>query len=136
MMVWCCIFPDNIMPSGTQKKGAFGEDIAVAHLRALGYVVHARNVVVRGGEIDIVAEKDVRGQRTLIFVEVKTRSSDAGSAEAATRENKMRQLFHAARGYCVRENIVIERTPIQFEHVSVILKKNTPAEVRVYVIEV
>lgn len=125
----------NSMPSWRQKSGSQGESIAAEHLASLGYTIVARNVVVRGGEIDIVAWKQIRGERTLVFIEVKTRRADTGSAEAATREHKMRQLFHAARGYCVRERVPIEKTPIQFEHVTVILSPNNDPIVRVYVIE-
>ena len=50
--------------------GAWGEDLAVAHLEAAGYDVLARNWRCREGELDIVA----RGGDALVFVEVKTRS--------------------------------------------------------------
>ena len=51
-----------------QALGAWGEDLAVAHLEAAGYDVLARNWRCREGELDIVA----RGGDALVFVEVKT----------------------------------------------------------------
>ena len=49
--------------------GMFGEDLAVAHFRRLGFVVVARNVRTRHGEIDLIAFDG----RALVFAEVKTR---------------------------------------------------------------
>jgi putative endonuclease len=52
-----------------RRLGALGEQLAVEHLRRLGFVVVERNVRTRHGEIDVIA---VDGEDTLIFVEVKT----------------------------------------------------------------
>ncbi|HEV3095235.1 MAG TPA: YraN family protein [Solirubrobacteraceae bacterium] len=52
-----------------RKLGALGEQLAVEHLRRLGFVIVERNVRTRHGEIDLIA---VDEQGTLIFVEVKT----------------------------------------------------------------
>jgi putative endonuclease len=52
-----------------RASGALGEDLAVAHFRRLGFVVVARNVRTRHGEIDLIAFDG----RTLAFAEVKTR---------------------------------------------------------------
>ncbi len=49
--------------------GRLGEDLAVAHLRRLGFTLLERNARTRYGEIDAIAFEG----RTLIFVEVKTR---------------------------------------------------------------
>jgi putative endonuclease len=49
--------------------GTLGEDLAVGHLRRLGFVVVARNVRTRHGEIDVIAFNG----STLVFAEVKTR---------------------------------------------------------------
>ncbi len=49
--------------------GALGEDLAVAHFRRLGFVIVARNVRTRHGEIDLIAFDN----RTLVFAEIKTR---------------------------------------------------------------
>jgi putative endonuclease len=49
--------------------GALGEGLAAAHFRRLGFVVVARNVRTRHGEIDLVA---FNGE-ALVFAEIKTR---------------------------------------------------------------
>ena len=53
--------------------GRFGEDVAVAHLKAAGLTVLDRSWRCGDGELDIV----VRDGPTLVFVEVKTRSTSA-----------------------------------------------------------
>ncbi len=52
--------------------GRLGERLAATHLQRLGFVIVARNVRTRHGEIDLIA---FNGE-TLIFVEVKTRRAD------------------------------------------------------------
>jgi putative endonuclease len=49
--------------------GALGEDLTVEHFRRMGFVVVARNVRTRHGEIDLIAFDG----RVLVFAEVKTR---------------------------------------------------------------
>lgn len=63
--------PSPTRPSSDPRRGVGrrGEDIALAHLEALGYEALARNHRTRQGEIDLI----VFGQRVLVFVEVKTR---------------------------------------------------------------
>jgi putative endonuclease len=69
--------PPNPPPTGAPTPrndkrgvlGALGEDLAVAHFRRMDFVVVARNVRTRRGEIDLIAFDG----RTLVFAEVKTR---------------------------------------------------------------
>lgn len=72
--------------------GPEGEDAASEYLRKKGYKIIARNLRLKGGELDIVAQDG----RTLVFVEVKTRRSEAfgGPAEAVDprKREKMRSL--------------------------------------------
>jgi putative endonuclease len=54
---------------GRRALGTLGEDLAVSHFRRLGFVVVARNVRTRHGEIDLIAFDG----RALVFAEIKTR---------------------------------------------------------------
>jgi putative endonuclease len=54
---------------GRRALGQLGENLAVGHFRRLGFVVVARNVRTRHGEIDLVAFDG----RALVFAEIKTR---------------------------------------------------------------
>ena len=53
----------------SRRRGAAGETIAAAFLEARGYVVHARNLRVARGELDLLA----RCGQTWVAVEVKWR---------------------------------------------------------------
>jgi putative endonuclease len=75
--------------------GAMGEQLAVEHLQSLGLRVLARNWRCRYGELDVIAADDAA--RCVVFVEVKTRTSDqfGGLAEAVTTQ-KVRRLRRLA----------------------------------------
>jgi len=75
--------------------GALGEQLAVDHLTSLGLRVLTRNWRCRYGELDVIAV-DVTA-RTVVFVEVKTRTSDQfGGVEQAVTPDKVRRLRRLA----------------------------------------
>ena len=84
------------MTSWTRAEiGALGEQLAVEHLSSLGLVVLARNWRCRYGELDIIATDEAN--RTAVFVEVKTRTSDQfGGVEQAVTPDKVRRLRRLA----------------------------------------
>jgi len=72
--------------------GKQGEELAIRHLKALGYKILDRNYRCFLGEIDIVA----KDKTALIFVEVKTRKSDSDvepfESIGAKKQAKLREL--------------------------------------------
>jgi len=81
---------------GTQSLGERGEDFAARYLKRLGYHIVGRQIDLRVGELDIVA---VDG-RTVVFVEVKTRTSDAaGSPAEAVDDRRQQRMTRAALAY-------------------------------------
>jgi putative endonuclease len=76
--------------------GQEGEQLAVDYLVKKGYRILERNYRYHRNEIDIIA----RHNRTLCFVEVKTRfsSSKGDPAEAVTLQ-KQHEIIKAARAY-------------------------------------
>jgi putative endonuclease len=56
--------------------GRLGEQLAADHLERLGFTILARNARTRHGEIDLIAFDG--HTKTLVFVEVKTRSAGFG----------------------------------------------------------
>lgn len=74
--------------------GRWGEEIAAQHLMKNGYAISATNWKSGHYELDIVAFKDNR----IVFVEVKTRSSDSDPLEAVDSWKKHR-LIRAAIAY-------------------------------------
>lgn len=88
--------------SGAGKElGTRGEAAASSFLQKQGYAILGKNFRTRAGEIDIIAEDN----GTLVFVEVKTRRSDAyGLPEEAVDARKQRKIVDAARYYLHRYN--------------------------------
>src|ERR1700743_663579 len=75
--------------------GALGEQLAVDHLTSLGLAVLDRNWRCRYGELDIIAAENAT--RTVVFVEVKTRTSDCfGGVQQAVTPDKVRRLRRLA----------------------------------------
>lgn len=77
------------------QLGAWGEQLAVAHLTSRGLEILGRNWRCRYGELDLIACDNT--SRTVVFVEVKTRSGDGygGWAQAVTG-SKVRRLRRLA----------------------------------------
>lgn len=89
-----------------QRLGAYGEAVAARHLVEAGMVLLDRNWRCPAGEIDLV----LRDGRTLVFCEVKTRSSTAfGSPlesvgpEKAARLRRLAALWIEAHGVRARD---------------------------------
>jgi putative endonuclease len=81
--------------------GNFGEEVVADALKKRGVKIRERNFTVRGGEIDIIAEKD----GILCFIEVKTRSARSDTfAEAKEFVNltKQKRIIKAAKYYLYR----------------------------------
>lgn len=74
-----------------ERRGRAAETLACWYLRLHGWRILARRARVRGGEVDIVARRG----RTLAFVEVKARASDA-AAGFALDEWRLRRVVAAA----------------------------------------
>jgi putative endonuclease len=83
--------------------GALGEQLAVDHLRSLRMRVLERNWRCRYGELDVIAADDAA--RIVVFVEVKTRTSDqfGGVAQAVTPD-KVRRLRRLAGLWLAAQN--------------------------------
>jgi len=97
--------------------GCGGEDLAHRYLRCRKYVIVARNYRPASGakgEIDLIA----RAGKQLIFVEVKTRSSNAISfPERAVDGEKQRHIIRVARDYARRANV--EWSNVRFDVIAI-----------------
>lgn len=73
-------------------RGQWGEDLAAAHYRRLGYSLLDRNWRSSTGELDLIVERD----GTIVFSEVKARRTDrygpAASAVGPTKQRRIRLL--------------------------------------------
>jgi putative endonuclease len=104
------------------QLGIEGESYAVQYLLGAGYTIVTRNWRCPAGEIDILAMDG----RTLVVIEVKTRTSTAFGApyEAVTwaKAEKIRSL--AAQW--LQENR--HRGPVRFDVISIVMPKHEQPE--------
>jgi putative endonuclease len=98
------------------ELGLKGENIAVSYLKEKGLEILERNWRFRRAELDIIAMEG----KTLVFVEVKTRSDDIFQRpEDAVNTSKRRQIIKAAIGYM---DTIKHEWVIRFDIISVILR--------------
>ncbi len=77
------------------QLGALGEALAVDHLTRMGLRIVNRNWRCRYGELDVIACDETT--RTVVFVEVKTRTGDGyGGLPHAVTDRKVRRLRRLA----------------------------------------
>ncbi|MBN2274900.1 MAG: YraN family protein [Bacteroidales bacterium] len=96
--------------------GKRGETIAQQYLIKKGYSLLEKNWRFHHKEVDIIAADGA----DLVFVEVKTRSSDwFGAPEEAVDFRKRKYLMKAAEAYIIMKNM---ETNIRFDVVSIILR--------------
>ena len=97
--------------------GLKGEAIAKKHLEDKGYVILEMNWRYRRAEVDLIALKD----STLIFLEVKTRSSTGyGEPEDFVTGSKQALLESAAEEYIYKIN---HNDEIRFDIISILFDK-------------
>ncbi len=89
------------MTSRAAQVGADGETLVASYLQSRGASIIARNWRIKEGEIDLIA----RSNETLIFVEVKSRTSEryghpleAINAEKAHRLQRLALAWIAVHG--------------------------------------
>jgi putative endonuclease len=112
--------------SPTAALGKRGEDLAHRYLERAGFKVVARNYKPGpDSEVDIVA----RLGELLVFVEVKTRTSDQHSApERNIDEDKERHILRAARAFATRAGIDWDK--VRFDIISIVM--NNPPTIAHY----
>jgi putative endonuclease len=97
--------------------GRRGEDIAHRYLQRVGIIIVARNyrMASGAGELDLIGwEHD-----TLVFVEVKSRQTDAyGAPDRAMGREKEASLLRAAREYARHAEVRWEN--VRFDVVNVV----------------
>jgi putative endonuclease len=102
-------------------QGHEGEQLAVRHLKRLGYRIVCRNYRCPLGEIDIIA----RHRGVLVFVEVKSRRSGTfGSPKWAITPAKQRKLSQVAWYYLQKRDLT--ETNARFDVVTVSGRKGAP----------
>ncbi len=106
----------------------WGERRALKFLKKLGLTNLARNYLCKTGELDLVmAESD----GTIVFVEVKTRSSrDIAEPEDSITASKKQRLSRAAQFFLKTQKI--ENHPCRFDVVAITLDRTGPETIKHY----
>lgn len=100
-----------------------GEDKACEYLRKLGFKIIERNFRKGYGEIDIVAIEETKDGRVLVFIEVKTRTSNQfGTPLEGITYWKLKTLIHTAQYYKLTHQNLPES--LRIDTVAVILNGN------------
>lgn len=107
------------------RHGKLGEKAAKRHLRSLGLKFLTANYASRRGEIDLI----FRDHECLVFVEVKTRSSETWTRPAAAVDAKKRRLLSLTALEYLRR-IRNPEVPIRFDIVEVLLNDGAVSEIR------
>jgi putative endonuclease len=103
------------------QQGLEGEELAVRHLRRLGYHIICRNYRSPFGEIDIIA----RHRGVLVFAEVKSRSTETfGSPKLAVTPAKQRKLSQVAWHYLQQHNLT--EASARFDVVTISRMQGSP----------
>jgi len=114
---------DRLNPLAT--LGAKGEREAERFLLRAGYMILFRSFTNQFGEIDLI----VSDGDSVVFVEVKTRSSDfAGRPDEAVDEQKQAQISRAAIAF-LRQHELLE-SPARFDVISVEWKQHRALRIR------
>lgn len=107
------------------RRGALGERAAKKHLQQLGLKFLTANFRSERGEIDLI----FRDEDCLVFVEVKTRSSEEWTRPAAAVDaRKKRLLSQTALDYL--RLLKNPQVKIRFDIVEVLLREGEVREVR------
>ena len=104
--------------------GPRGENVAARYLRNLGYKIIVRNFQCNLGEIDIIA----RDGKTLVFVEVKTRTEDEPTPEEQVNNAKQHQITKAAKLYLTRYGF--PQPAARFDVVAVVWPNGRQPQIR------
>lgn len=108
--------------------GNRGERAAARFLKKAGYKILQRQAKNRIGEIDLIA----RDRDTIVFVEVKTRSSlSAGHPTEAVGYAKQKQITQTAIVWLKERNLIGHRC--RFDVVSIIWHENQEPTIQHYV---
>lgn len=102
----------------TRKEiGQLGESYALRHLDKLGYKILETNWRRRRAEIDIIAKQE----EILVFVEVKTRTSDLFGGPTGTITARQQQLISSAAGDYMRQ--IGHDWEIRFDIIGILIEE-------------
>ncbi len=108
-------FEDNTSPRTPQSadKGAWGEQLAAAHMVSLGYAIVATQWRSGHYEVDLIAQKGGR----MVFVEVKTRYKPYTDPVDSVDQAKRKRIIRSADVYLRQYDVPFE---YQFDIITIV----------------
>ena len=100
-----------------RRRGSFGEEAAVAHLKALNYRIIKTNLRSKGGEIDILAIAP--DERTVVVVEVKASGSTSKHAYPEMHVNRSKQIKLAKLAMALMKRHRLSDRPVRIDVIAV-----------------
>ena len=107
-----------------RKTGSEYEQKTAEHLESLGWKILERNYRCRIGEIDLIALDG----RTLVFVEVKTRTGNGYGGARRAVDARKRALIRRGAAEWLRQ--LPEPVPSRYDIVEVLYREGKPPEFR------
>lgn len=92
------------MKKDNKQKGDRGEAMAARYLKEKGHVLRARNYRRKTGEIDLVSQIG----ETLVFTEVKLRTTDAYGTPAQAVDSRRQQRMIKTALWYLQENSLFD----------------------------
>lgn len=116
------MFIDSKKNTNQRKTiGNYGEHFVAQWLEQHNYTILARNFRTKMGEVDIIARKN----RAIIFVEVKTRTSDYFALSQIIIPSKQRKIVATAASFILENKLY--QCSYRFD-VALVCKKNDQFE--------
>jgi putative endonuclease len=106
-----------------KEKGNFAETYVANYLEKQNFQILSRNFTIKGGEIDIIAQK----KDLIIFVEVRSWSRifwQEGTPLQTISKAKMKRIIKTAKYFILKNNINIDNFFIRFDVAGIIGKKD------------
>ncbi len=92
-----------------QRIGKYGEELAEAYLKLIGYKILEKNFRCSRGEIDIIALDNSQ----IVFIEIKLRTSkEYGQPSEAVTEKKLNRIYKTAEYFLHVRNLLNQNTRI------------------------
>lgn len=103
-----------------QEIGKWGENLACKYLQKNNYKIIERNFLCRQGEVDIIAEDNLK--KEVVFVEVKTRSNlKYGNPSEAVNKAKQKHMKQVARYYIYKKQL--SNRAIRFDVIEIYIQQ-------------
>lgn len=109
-------------PRDTRAIGRRGEDLAAEYLVCAGFRILARNVHLRHAELDLVALE----RTTLVFVEVRLRSSARFGGAAESVDTRKRRRIAAAAAELLARGGLPRTARIRFDVIAIDASSDPP----------